>query len=263
MIYLVSTPQRCGSTWLTRMLCAMADSRDVYVDGLRLGFRLLPPCEPGAVEKLAAFFQRRPAVRVFKTHDVGAKDFDAICAAIPELRVLTLHRDFRDVVVSRYFYLRYYWRNDPRLGALPVPVAQFFARIGGMPDRAALAAMLDAPFMLAWAREWAAFEREFSTPHALRMRYAGMLDESDFPRLAKFTGLRLRKAKPFASEQAEETQQTGRTGMVRFNRRGRAGEWREWFTPEDGAMLESMALDECRRQGAERSGVISIRRPSP
>ena len=86
------------------MLCAMAGSRDVYVDGLRLGFRLLPPSESDAVEKLAAFFQRRPAVRVFKTHDVGAKDFDSVCAAIPELRVLTLQRDFRDVLVSRYFY---------------------------------------------------------------------------------------------------------------------------------------------------------------
>ena len=82
------------------------------------------------------------------------------------------------------------------------------------------------------------------------MHYTGMLDESDFPKLAEFTGLRLRKAKPFAKEQAEETQETGRTGMVRFNRRGCAGEWREWFTPEDGAMLESMALRECgRKQG--------------
>ena len=226
----------------------MAKSREVYVDGIRLGFRLVPPCEPGAVEKLAAFFQRRPAVKVFKTHDVGAKDFDAICAAMPELRVLTLHRDFRDVLVSRFFYLRYYWKSDPRLGALPRDVARFLNAVGGMPDRAALAALPDAPFVRGWAREWAAFEREFSTPHALRMRFTGMLDGSDFPRLAEFTGLPVRKAKPFAKEQAEETEQSGRTGMVRFNRRGCAGEWREWFTREAGAMLESMALDECQRQ---------------
>lgn len=248
MIYLVSTAQRCGSTWLTRTLCAMANSPDVYVNGIRLGFRLVPPCEPGAIEKLAALFQRRKRVRVFKTHDIGAKDFAAICAAVPEVRVLTLSRDFRDVMVSRFFYLRYYWKSDPRLGALPPPVAQFFARIGGLPDRAALAALLDAPFVRGWAREWAAFEVPLATPHALRMTYAGMLDESDFLRLAEFTGLPLRNAKPFAKEQAEETEQTGRTGMVRFNRRGCAGEWREWFTPEAGAMLESMTLAELRHQ---------------
>lgn len=231
------------------MLCAMAQSRDAYVDCIRLGFRLVPPCDPDAIEKLAAFFRRRPAVRVFKTHDIGAKDFDTICAALPELRVLTLHRDFRDVLVSRYFYLRYYWKSDPRLGALPQDQARFFNAIGGLPDRAALAAMLDAPFLRSWAREWAAFEREFSTPHALRIRYEGMLDESDFPRLAEFAGLPLQKTKPFLKEQAEETEQTGRTGMRRFNRRGRAGEWREWFTPEDGITLQSVVIEECHRQG--------------
>ena len=227
----------------------MANSRDVYVNGLRLGFRLVPPCEAGAVEKLAAFFKRRPAVRVFKTHDVGAKDFDAICAAMPELRVLTLQRDFRDIVVSRHFYLRYYWKTDPALGALPPPIAQFLAEVDGMPDREALAVLLDTPFVRGWAREWGAFEAGFSTPHAIRLTYTGMLDESDFPRLTEFTGLGLRRRRAFKIEQEQETLHTGREGMARFNRKGRAGEWREWFSEEQGAALEGMALDQCRLQG--------------
>ena len=108
MIFLVSTPQRCGSTWLVRMLAGMAESQEVYVDGLAMGFSLAKQRAAEAVEDLARRLRRDAgAVRVFKTHDVPSADFDAVCAAMPELRVLTMHRDFRDTVVSRYFYLRY------------------------------------------------------------------------------------------------------------------------------------------------------------
>ena len=51
MIYLVSTAQRCGSTWLVRMLCGMAESRDVYVDGLEMGFSLAKQREAEAVRR--------------------------------------------------------------------------------------------------------------------------------------------------------------------------------------------------------------------
>ncbi len=95
--------------------------------------------------------------------------------------------------------------------------------------------------MRCWAREWAAFEGPFTTRHALRVNYMGMLDESEFPRLAEFTGLPVRKRRPFAIEQQQETKETGRDGKSRFNRRGRAGEWREWWTEEQGAWLASLA----------------------
>jgi Sulfotransferase domain len=240
-MFLVTTPQRCGSTWLTKMLCGMAKSRDVYINGLRLGFRLTPPSESGAIENLSHFISRRPRVKVFKTHDVAAKDFDEICEAIPDLRILTLHRDFRDVLVSRYFYLRYYWLTEPRLGALPPLFAQFLGAIGAMPDAEALPAMLETPIVEGWAREWNAFETHFTTPHALRVTYTGMLDESEFPRLADFVGLSLRRRRAFEIEQKEETLHTGRDGMARFNRKGRAGEWREWFNEEQGARLSGLA----------------------
>ena len=67
-----------------------------------------------------------------------------------------------------------------------------------------------------------------------------MLDESDFPRLAEFTGLPLRRRRAFKIEQEEETLHTGREGMARFNRKGCAGEWREWFSEEQGARLDAL-----------------------
>ncbi len=250
MIYLVSTAQRCGSTWLVRMLCAMAEARDVYVDGLAMGFRLARTREDGAVERMAERLRSAGAGAVYKTHDVAARDFDALCAAMPELRVLTMRRDFRDTVVSRYFYLRYYWQTDPGLGALPTDFAQFLARTGAMPDREALAALLETETMAVWAREWAAFETPFTTPAALRVSYTGMLDESEFPRLSEFTGLPLRRPMTFTEEQHVETRETGREGRARFNRSGRAGEWREWFFESDAAKLEAVASAAVARAAA-------------
>ncbi len=139
-MFLITTPQRCGSTWLVRMLCGMADARDAYVDGLAMGFGLTGTREVDAVDKLASHLRRNAEGIVFKTHDVPSGDFDAVCAAVPELRILTMHRDFPDTVVSRYFYLRYYWRTDPRLGPLSSEVAKFLAGIGDMPDHEALEA---------------------------------------------------------------------------------------------------------------------------
>jgi hypothetical protein len=241
MIYLLSTAQRCGSTWLAKMLCGMAGcARSAYVDGLAVGFGLTGPSEPGAAGKLTEQLRRRAGLRVFKTHDVPGDAFDAVCGAMPGLRILTVHRDFRDTVVSRYFYLRYYWRTDPRLGPLSPGVAEFLAEIGAMPDHEALEALLETPLVRGWAREWAAFERPFTTPHARRVTYAGLLDGSELPGLAEFTGLPVKMRKAFAAEQQEETQRTGREGKARFNRRGLVGEWREWWTEEQGAWLGSL-----------------------
>lgn len=240
MIYLISTPQRCGSTWLLRMLCRMAGSRDAYVDGLEMGFSLARPRKGDAVEKLVRRLRYSAGVRVFKTHDVPSADFDAVCGAMLELRILTMQRDFRDTVVSRYFYLRYYWLTDPGLGPLPPEFGKFLAEIGELPDHEALEALLETGIVQGWAREWRAFEGPFTTPNALRVSYAGMLDGSEFPRLAEFTGLPMRRRKAFAAEQQQETLETGRAGKARFNRRGLVGEWREWWTEEQGAWLASL-----------------------
>ena len=218
----------------------MVESREAYVDGLEIGFSLVRQRNVGAVERLVQRLRRNGGARVFKTHDVPAADFDAVCAAVPELRVLTLHRDFRDTVVSRYFYLRYYWRTDPSLGPLTPRFAGFLAEIGGMPDHEALEALLETELVREWAREWMAFEQPFTTPHAIRISYAGMLDESEFRKLSDFTGLPVRKRKAFVAEQRQETQETGREGKARFNRRGLTGEWREWWTEKQGAWLLSL-----------------------
>ena len=254
MIYLVSTTQRCGSTWLTRMLAAMTGSRDRYVDGLQMGFSLAAPRDPGAVGRLAEFLRRQSEVWVFKTHDVPSVDFDAVCAALPELRILTMRRDFKDVVVSRYFFMRHHWPTDPELGPPPKGFAEYLSGIGDAPDREALPALLETRVLHAWAREWAAFEGAFGTPHAIRMGYTALLDGSDHPRLEAFTGLPVQAIRHFAAEQEDETQQTGRVGNARFHRNGRAGQWRDWFTSDQGKQLDALAAAALDRSATDGCG---------
>ncbi len=238
MTFIVSTAQRCGSTWLTRLLSEMTGSRAVYVDGLVLGFGLEGPCDPAAAGRLRDFLRAQSGVKVFKTHDVPSAEFDAVCAELPELRLLTMHRDFRDTVVSRYFYLRYYWPTEPALGPRPVEFQEFLADIGETPDKAALARLLETGMVRDWAREWAAFEGPFETRNALRVSYDGMLDGSELARIGEFTGMALPVRREFDAEQKRETESTGRQGAARFNRSGRTGEWREWFSEEEAALLD-------------------------
>ena len=252
MIFLVTTTQRCGSTWLTRMLAAMTGSRDQYVDGLQMGFSLAAPRAAGAAGRLADFLRGRSDISVFKTHDVPSGDFDAVCAALPELRIVTMQRDFKDVVVSRYFYMRHHWPTDPGLGPHPKWFAEYLAAIGDAPDQQALPALLDARVLRTWAREWAAFEGSFESPHAIRLGYAALLDGSEYPRLETFTGFSVQVIADFAAEQNEETQRTGRVGNARFHRNGRAGQWRDWFSSHQGTQLDALA-DAALEVSANRS----------
>ena len=251
-MFLITTTQRCGSTWLTRTLVQMTGSLDIYLDGLPMGFSLAELREAGAVDKLARFLRERPEISVYKTHDVPSADFDAVCAAMPELRILTMQRDFKDVVVSRYFYMRHHWPTEPALGPVPKWFAEYLTQIGDAPDREALPVLLAARVLRGWAREWAAFEGPFDTPHAIRLRYTTLLDGSDHARLEAFTGLPVQTIKPFAAEQRDETRQTGRAGHARFHRNGRPGQWRDWFTSDQGRQLDALAaaaLDQSATNG--------------
>ncbi len=227
MIYLVSTTQRCGSTWLVRMLEAMTGSGCRHVDGTALGFDLRRASAGTAAQRLAGELRAADGGRVFKTHDVPAKDFAAVCAALPELRVLTVRRDFRDVLVSRYFYYRYYWPTEHALGPLPEFLARFFSAVEKADDCTALAQLIRSPLLGNWAEEWAAFEGELATPAALRVSYAGLLE--------RFVGRTVPPVDSFAETQRAETAETGRAGAERFNREGKYGGWKDWLTAEEGA----------------------------
>ena len=240
-MYLVTTTQRCGSTWLTGMLEQMTGTAARYVDGLVCGFRLRAPSAETAARDFGKLLREESGTRVFKTHDVPGWEFDAVCAAVPGLRVLTVSRDFKDVAVSRYFYYRYYWPGDPSLGPLPERLAEFFAGCAGMSDAESLGRLAGHGVLREWAQEWAAFEGGFATERALRVRYAGLLDGSERAALEAFTGRGLPQVESFAEARNAEAAATGREGSRLFHRRGQCGAWREWLTAAQGAEMDALA----------------------
>lgn len=211
-MFLVSTTQRCGSTWLTRILEKMTGTACLYVDGRALGFRVRALGAEGAPGAMRELMRAAHGIVVFKTHDVPSKDFDVLCGAFPEVRVLTVSRDFKDVLVSRYFYYRYYWPDDPALGALPAHLSELFVAMRGLSDREGIGLLLGSAVLRGWAGEWVAFEGGFATSHALRVRYEGMIDGSEHEAIEAFSGHRMPPMDSFTERQRAETIDTGRRG---------------------------------------------------
>jgi Sulfotransferase domain len=255
-LFLITTTQRCGSTWLTRVLRQMTNLPCVYLNCTALGFSLDSPRADHAISNLEKSLGTIRGTHVAKTHDIPSKDFDAVCSAIPYVRILTLNRDFKDVVISRYFYCRYYWPSDPSLGPLPPEFSEFLESASHLPDRLALSALARSPLLENWALQWAAFEGEFSTSNAIRLRYESMLEGTDQSRLEEFTGISYSAIEPFREIQASETIDTGRAGSTRFNREGRCGQWKEWLTAEEGMVIDSVTR-RCVQMSSPRAAVLS------
>ena len=262
MIFLISTTQRCGSTWLTRILSqlvsdeirAAGDAESVnhfraeYVDGNAKGFERIAPTPDSAISKLASeimtrsVFARGKFFGVFKTHDVPAKDFDRVAAKLPDLRLFTVSRDFKDVVVSRYFYYRYYWHTDPGLGPLPAWIPPYMQRNSTASDADALSRIATDPILNGWASDWAAFETPFQTKNALRVSYEGMLAGKEMTQLELFLGRSIPSVNSFAVEQSIESK-LGRQGESRFNRCGKSGQWKKYFSEPTVAGMDSLASE--------------------
>jgi Sulfotransferase domain len=239
--FLVSTTQRCGSTWLTNILEASLDSKPTrYLDCAAFGFSLDRPNNEMAIQRLATTLDARGEYPVFKTHDVPSKDFDRLCSTIPDLKILTIHRDFKDVVISRYFYYRYYWPTEPSLGVLGEPIAQFVDDVSALSDEDAISCLVNSPILATWVSEWKAFEGEFSTPNAMRLRYSEMLSGENLCELETFIGSPIRKCDSFEQQQEAETSLTGREGKSRFFRQGRSGQWKDLLTPEDVVTIDRL-----------------------
>jgi Sulfotransferase domain len=155
--YIISTTQRCGSTWVARLLQKVTGTQYLYVDTTCLGFDLYSPSDPLAVGRFSKVLAAQLGRRVFKTHDIPSKDFDAVCSEIDNVKLVTVRREFKDVLVSRYFYSRYYWPTEPALGPLPPELAAFFEETRDFDDAAAISLLISSPLLLEWNKQWRAF----------------------------------------------------------------------------------------------------------
>jgi len=242
-MYLITTTQRVASSYLQRILHCVTKLPEPYLDATACGFSLFDPTPDNAIERVAQRIEETGSA-IYKTHDIGTKDFPRLCARLPELKVLTISRDFEDVVVSRFHYYRYFWHAKRELGEFPDHLKPVFEKYNTMDDATALNDLVNTQLVRDWAAEWVAFEGPFDeTKNVIRLRYThfefGFLNH-----LWSFLGLDAPAKLPTFSEiQATEKANTGRDGNSRFHRRGRSGEAQEVFATESLWRLRAIAYD--------------------
>lgn len=241
MQFLISTTQRCGSTWLTKALERVIGGRkNDYLNGSALGFKLNKLSDDGAFEKLREIIAERAEIPIFKTHDIPSKDFDRIGEEIPQLKILTLHREFKDVLISRYFYYRYHWPENPSLGHLTEPFATLFADVAALSDKDAISCVINSEILPIWVSEWKAFEHPFQTEMGIRLSYAEMIENGEIASLNEFIGRKIPLAANFEALQNLETATTGRDGRSRFYRQGKCHQWTAWISAADSATIDEL-----------------------
>jgi hypothetical protein len=257
-VFIVSTTQRCGSTWVTgtieqairnRMRLDGVPSKGIklkphYANCLQLGFSLTGKTSPSAVGALANYLAQwtsktvHESALLLKTHDIASAHFDELCDSLPQVRFVTIRRDFKDVVISRFFYYRYFWKGA--VGELPGYLKDDFQQFHTLSDAEALSSLIGMRSARVWAREWLAFDSPFTTPRALRIEYDTLLNGSGFKRLSEFCGMRVAPGRSLSLKQAEETKASGRQGNARFHRSGTSGQWRKWFSDEAAERLNHL-----------------------
>jgi hypothetical protein len=178
---LVSTTQRCGSTWLAQ-ICQLITGQSrpaLYVEGLSCGlkrFHEFGENDETAMEcfitKVTLAQKRNTACRVFKTHDLPPYFAEHFLTEKKNFLIVNVQRDFRDVLVSRLMYNRHHLpKHHNRCESA------FVKKHMELDDRSLVEAFLGSSEMLQWLTDWKLFSQPCEHRRYLKFRYESMLDE--------------------------------------------------------------------------------------
>lgn len=191
---LVSTTQRCGSTWISSMCCKITGQpqKAEYVSGLPqklLDFSLFGN---GDAKRVAGFSQgvkeaaMRTGSKVFKTHDLPIRLVPLFLEQNPDFWVFNIVRDFRDVMISRLMYSRYYL---PTVG-LPVE-CRFVAEHPHLTEVEMVRQFYGTKEMLDWLVQWKLFNEPVGHERYVRLEYEALLDAAELQRTVELLGQKL------------------------------------------------------------------------
>lgn len=257
---LVSTTQRCGSSWVTSIcytILGLHNGSGLYVGGLKQGLMKVNDGGPERdAEKVAEFSQvlrghfSTSGVRVFKTHDLPPRLFQLFLEQNPDFHIINVIRDFRDVLISRLMYNRYY------LPALGIPLESVFVETHTeLSDLELVREFYGTAEMLDWLCMWKRFHEPVEHPRALRLRYEEMLDPARLREIVKLLGTvlvpqglpeaeveRVMAACQFGeSELNLKKDRKQREVKSDFCRKGVAGDFERFLTPHQSQVLSVLA----------------------
>ena len=256
---LVSTTQRCGSSWVTSIcytILGLHNGSGLYVGGLKQGLLKLNDGGPERdAERVAEFSEVlrghiAAGVRVFKTHDLPPRLFALFLEQNPDFHIINVIRDFRDVLISRLMYNRYY------LPAMGIPLECAFVETHSeLSDLELVRQFYGTAEMLDWLCMWKRFSEPVQHPRCLRLQYEEMLDNARLRETVELLGGILR---PEGMSEAEIGRVIGacqfgeselnlkkdrkqREVKSDFCRKGVAGDFERFLTPHQSQVLSVLA----------------------
>ncbi|MEO1711863.1 MAG: sulfotransferase domain-containing protein [Bacteroidota bacterium] len=204
------------------------------------------------------------SVRVHGTKAVT--DLDELFAVLPQVKVLTIVRDGRDVIVSKRFHAYrmkafmhgdeksrlHYWLNDfsvTRYGLLALQKIFRFLKPQHFKDVSQAEHLLNREVVTKYATEWKrkveyiqSYARKYPAQF-LTVRYESLLEEptAELERIFSFLGADLSPKILRAINEKTTFAQQGTQGAQSFFRKGKSGDWLQYFKPADKALFKQIA----------------------
>ncbi len=251
---IISTTQRCGSTWISSICGKIFQGGGVvhYVPGLPHG--LLDYTRHGTDDesKVEAFSDDVRTMltqgkRVIKTHDLPPRFASQFLDQNPNFILINVIRDFRDVMISRLMYNRYHL---PSIGR-QIECA-FVADMAHLNDVQMVQGFYGTPEMLDWLAHWRLFNEPLAHERYLVLQYEHLLHPPTLLRHVEDIGHRL-LGPQFTAERAAEIAKNAQFNEIDINlkkdrpndevktafcRKGVAGDHKRFLTKHQSAILQ-------------------------
>lgn len=251
---LISTTQRCGSTWAASIAqLLMRQELALYVPAIDLGllnYTLFGESDEDRVER---FSQRinslKPISRAFKTHDLPVYYVSRFLSLNPNFVVINVNRDFRDVLISRIHYNLFHL---PSVGR--ELESQMLAELKDQGDREIVQRFIYTSEFLEWLVDWKMFNQPIDHPRYLALKYEDMIKPGGLPTAVEqvrqllceydneisssITAEVCNVARFETMEQNEENRPAGVECKKSFCRKGISGDFRNYLTERQARWIE-------------------------
>lgn len=243
-ILLIST-QRCGSTWVAECLRDLLGTEFSYIPDIKVGRR---------VQRITAFqagmiYGRLHRKRhIYKTHSIAIHHALQTAGHVDDLRVISVYRDFKDVLVSRSFFERYY-RPKNREKIAPV-FRKYVCENQSLSDTDFINGFVRSNGFRPMMENWADYSVSTSHPCHLRVEYEEM-KRNIAPVLARMADFLDHGSEKVAAVGARSLFREGSgEEKSRFKRRGQVGDHHRFLTSDSIEVIDRAIEEYLARQSA-------------
>lgn len=241
-VILLSTCMRSGSTWVYNLLGHLFQTKLSDLEFFRPEGENSADAKRRCQETLKVINQK-PKATIFKTHRVPIEAIALLLQEKPNLKVVNIHRDFKDVLVSHLFYIRYRWNQSQTNKR-----AEWIVQYDEMSDEDMINSFIGTKQYEMVLGRWASYHVPFEHERYLALQYEDMLTayEENVEKLAAFVGVDDRDVisnaivKCHFSNMATDVQGRSPGEMVKYDhcRKGISGDFKNYMTEESIARCE-------------------------